>query len=303
MKLIILGTLFGLAMVLVNGKFNIYHWNQNTSRTVPYFFHGSVSNHNKNMVRSTMAQFNGRSCIRFIDVVSAKSAPRHHLKIKIGKRSCQDSKGNQRFGGRVVNKDQEVLLETTYQLGDTPKCRKVTMTERRVRVHPKNETIIRGGVMYMLFKVLGAIDTHKRMDRDDYIEYHPECVNKKYRKYFEKVKFNFPTDCILPYNCESLMHFKSSCSGGWCDSAVDCLVLRPKSERCKKINLTITDFGSNNPVIDDWDMVNQYYGCGEGDQGFMTSCFRQEPIDIAIRKSQEGRERREKKEERQGRRK
>ena len=110
MKLIILGTLFGLAMVLVNGKFNIYHWNQNSSKTVPYFFHGSVSNHNKNMVRSTMAQFNGKSCIRFIDVDSAKSAPRHHLKIKIGKRSCQDSKGNQRFGGRVVNKDQEVFF-------------------------------------------------------------------------------------------------------------------------------------------------------------------------------------------------
>ena len=81
MKLIILGTLFGLAMVLVNGKFNIYHWNH---RTVPYFFHGSVSNNNKNMVRST----------------------------------------------------------------------KVTMTHWGVKVHPKNETIIRGGVMYMLFKVL-----------------------------------------------------------------------------------------------------------------------------------------------------
>ena len=171
------------------------------------------------------------------------------------------------------------------------------MTEWGVRVHPKNETIIRGGLMYMLFKVLGVIDTHKRMDRDDYVEYHPECVNKKYRKYFEKVKFNIPTDCVLPYNCESLMHFKSSCSGGWCESAKDCLVLRPKSERCKKINLTITDFGSNNPVRDDWEMVNQYYGCQsrEGYQGFMTSCFRQEPIDIAIRKSQEGRERREKK--------
>ena len=141
-------------------------------------------------------------------------------------------------------------------------------------------------VVDMLFKVLGVIDTHKRMDRDDYVEYHPECVNKKYRKYFEKVKFNFPTDCVLPYNCESLMHFKSSCSGGWCKSAADCQVLRPKSERCKKINLTITDFGSNNPVRDDWEMVNQYYGC-EGDNagGYLTSC---------THLSQEFRDRREK---------
>lgn len=103
-------------------------------------------------------------------------------------------------------------------------------------------------VAHEMLHVLGLFHEQQRPDRDNYVDYHPECVNPGSEGNFTKLSSE---DALGPYDLASLMHYRgtSQCA---------------KDEDDKCICDTLTYAGTDDPV------VSPTSGC---DQGADPICF------------------------------
>jgi len=231
MNIFLLGTvlLSLLSQVRAQDNARLYQWN----KTVPYFFSGNVTAEDKVMIQTQMKLIEDNTCVEFKEVTQ-QSAPSHRLKITVGEVSCWAG-----FVGDVSisSNTEELHLHTYYQLTDQTEC--------------ETDSYISGGVINKLFRVLGAIDTHRRLDRDQYVDYNEDCFNYPY--VFTKSDFNLPSDDI-PYKCNSIMHIQF----GFHHGEEDCpwLTAQDGNDDCKVL-------GSNVPIPEDWKMLKTYQCGGE----------------------------------------
>jgi len=215
---------------------------------VPYYFSNRVTQQDKMFLKKQMEIIESKTCVRFIEH-SQFPIPSHHMKIDIGPESCAESRGFGQWarfhaGVKTGQNGLEVLFESKYQFVDQSVCL---------------EHIGRG-VIHELFHVLGAIHTHKRMDRDDYITYNRWCLRDQSfvtRSQFDKEEFPLPTDTEeIKYEFASIMHYGcdtlSKCQGGGCQ----CNTIEPKD------GTPCSALGSNPlPTDTDWEMIRQWH-CG-----------------------------------------
>ena len=229
---------------------DLYKWD----KVVSYFFAAGVTVKDKAFIEKQMRLVEEKTCVTFTKV-SENSAPDHHLEIKVGQGSCSPNPGFVSFGGGVghcsafqggcVNSfGKKMIFNSQAQLADNPLC--------------EGSTALSGGVLHELMHVLGAMHTHKRMDRDKYIDYRKECLmDPYYEAQFNKEEQTLPSDG-LNYEYGSIMHY--GC-GTWARST-DCPTIKPKSGDCSLI-------GKSQATQQDWKMIRQYQ-C-DGDTGTATT--------------------------------
>jgi len=217
---------------------DFYRWD---GGKVPYYFSNRVTQQDKMFVKKQMEIIESNTCVRFIEH-SQSPIPSHHMKIDTGPESCVISDGFSRayrFGAGVKTGQNglEVLFESRYQIVDQSGC-----LEHNGR-----------GVIHELFHALGAIHTHKRMDRDDYITYDRRCLidqSEVTRHQFDKEEYPLQTDTEeIEYEFASIMHYGcGTFSNGQCNT------IEPKD------GTPCSALGSNPlPTDTDWEMIRQWH--------------------------------------------
>jgi len=217
---------------------DLFKWKDNT---VPYYFDTGVSAGDKYLFRDQMDIIEANTCITF-EETDLQFAPIHRLKITTDwQTSCMYSDYNSyypRFHGQVSSSEisiaeEEVILEIFHQLTDNHGC--------------VGDHIFSGGVLHELMHALGAIHTQQRVDRDEYIIYHEQCVQPNRKDQYRKQEDN-PVDFSVPYRCDSIMHYKDTAGSNGCPT----MEPRPGNTNCNR-------FGSDNPIEEDWSMLNLYH--------------------------------------------
>ena len=194
----------------------LYQWN----KTVPYFFYGKVTARDKVMIHTQMKLIENNTCVKFKEVTQ-QSAPSHRLVITVGGY----------YGGVFISNTEELHLNIACKLKDHAEC--------------ENGSIRSGNVINKLMRVLGAIETHLRMDRDQYIQFNLDCV--AYGSWFTKKDFILPSEGI-PYKCNSIMHAHNGYP--FCPTF-----------KVQEGNDDCTVMGSDVPIPEDWKMLEKYQ-CG-----------------------------------------
>jgi len=211
---------------------DLFKWKDNT---VPYYFDTGVSAGDKDLFREQMDIIEAKTCITF-EETELQFAPMHRLKIKTDwRQSCSPKPKVYSFSGQVKTfwRSTEVLLEIDHQLTDNPSC--------------VYASIFSGGVLHELMHALGAIHTQQRSDRDKYIIYHEQCVQPNRKDQYRKQEDNH-VDFSVPYRCDSIMHYKDTAGSNGCPT----MEPRPGNTNCNR-------FGSDNPIEEDWSMLNLYH--------------------------------------------
>jgi len=217
---------------------------------IPYFFEGTVSADDMDLIKSQMTLVEEKTCLQF-SAEPQENAPRKHLRISVNQTQCNDADGKMRFKGRVDfpedkkdkdEEDGEILFQSSF-----------TLTDGECKNHGEK---VRGGILGMLFSALGATHTHRRPDRDQYIQIKTDCIPEKYLKMFEIIDNPSSMAMSVPYACDSLMHYRndsgSNCKDDSCGGFCPTIVAKPGNDDCDKI-------GSYEANAEDWLMLNRYH--------------------------------------------
>jgi len=164
-----------------------FRWNQGI---VPFYFQ-SMTNADRRVIRTAMDSIEQRTCLRFREQKGPLSG--HHLKVAGSGTTCLAGPGNvptfSATVGAVPPNKTQVLLQSYYQLADSPRC--------------VNES--RGGLLHELFHVFGVMHTQKRPDRDRHVRILKENIQDPW-----EYSYDICHECKdygVPYDCDSIMHF------------------------------------------------------------------------------------------------
>eukprot|EP00092_Neocalanus_flemingeri_P004831 GFUD01005199.1.p1 GENE.GFUD01005199.1~~GFUD01005199.1.p1 ORF type:complete len:265 (-),score=41.38 GFUD01005199.1:291-1085(-) len=213
----------------------VYLWKEGGDTIVPYFFDDGVSGKDRMVIKGQMKLIEDNTCIKY-EETTYQDAPPHRLKIMVDQSTCSSKEYSMRFTGYVKhNGEEEVLLHSYYQLTDKETCELEGFAKW-----------IRRDVLHELMHTLGAIHTHQRADRDDYIIVHNECIILGYENQYSVLGYN-TLSIEIPYKCNSIMHSENSTFSNGCPT----MTPRPDNTDCRQM-------GSFEPTDEDWDMLNKY---------------------------------------------
>eukprot|EP00092_Neocalanus_flemingeri_P012877 GFUD01013873.1.p1 GENE.GFUD01013873.1~~GFUD01013873.1.p1 ORF type:complete len:265 (+),score=43.29 GFUD01013873.1:42-836(+) len=213
----------------------VYLWKEGGDTIIPYFFDDGVTEKDRMVIKGQMKLIEDKTCIKY-EETTYQDAPPHRLKIMVDQSTCSSKEYSLRFAGYVThNGEEEVLLHSYYQLTDKETCELEGFAKW-----------IRRDVLHELMHTLGAIHTHQRADRDDYIIVHNECIMQGAEDLYSKVGYN-TLSIEIPYKCNSIMHYENSTFSNGCPT----MTPRPDNTDCSQM-------GSFEPIDEDWDMLNKY---------------------------------------------
>ena len=209
------------------------NWSVDPNNKVPrisYFFHSSVKKMDKKVIKAAMKIISGKTCIIFnlVQENNENNAPLHHLEIVI-KTQTQFCESN---GGVVKSVDGsggKVKMSFDYSFRCGQKPWEINL------------------VLHELGHVLGLAHTHRRPDRENFVNINQKCIKEKERPQFSPLKWNEAETCDVPYKCNSMMHYKANVFSNGCDT------FSAKPGKCEE------GIGGKEPIKEDWDLINRIH--------------------------------------------
>ena len=201
-------------------------WYNDYNNKIPYYFHGAFSQRDRKRVKEQMRKIKQNTCISFREMSNNEiHTTRHKLRIfRRNKRRCDAAK--------VWTERPEVRMRFSG-----PNCPPAL-------------------IMHELGHVLGLLHTHKRHDRNEYINVDQNCVETldKERDFDPLGKYDAPTHDI-DYQCNSIMHYPNYKE--WpCKP-----ITEGRKSNCKNGRIGYHDF--QDPLPEDWDLINKEH-CYDG---------------------------------------
>jgi len=181
-----------------------------------------------------------KTCIRFWYHQNPRTVPTHHLIIKgrLNKRSCSN-------GGGVGRDEENNNVVMSLNLPSAYRCK------RRAQAL----------IYHEMGHVMGIMHTQKRKDRDNYVIFNENCVQRTRRALyqFSHIPEHLPYK-QLDYECNSIMHYyanayKRNFDSCW-NNECRCNVLSPRpGSTCKAIAPSMV------PTPQDWKLINMAQRC------------------------------------------
>ena len=208
-----------------------WNWNTEPGNKVPiisYFFHTSVKPMDNKVIQDAMSKIEDKTCIKF-KYVPEHEAPIHHLEISI-QTQTEDCKSNAGGVKSVDGSAGKVKMYFKYSL----RCQ-----DSSVHVNL---------VLHEFGHVLGLAHTHRRPDRDEFVNIHENCIKKGKKSQFSLLKWTEAKRCGVPYKCNSMMHYGATTMSAGCDT------ISEKSGKCG-----LDRIGGDIPIKEDWDLINRIH--------------------------------------------
>ena len=202
-----------------------FYWNDNQ---VPYFFNSNIQENDKELIKEAMETMEQNTCITFVEG-QENAMPEHHLEVFIEYQPNDCIMGNSAF---VMN--QGVATKLTMSFERSFEC---------------------GGqknlILHELGHVLGLAHTHKRPDRDQFIQVNYDCIEQGQKSQFELLNENDVDTFGVPYKCNSMMHYNNRIFS----KGNGCPTISAQPGQCEE------GIGGDAPIPEDWEIINKAYTC------------------------------------------
>lgn len=223
---------------------------------VPFVFDNAVKEDQKPAFRNAMKKYEDNTCIRFKEYT--RNVPAHHLYIwtedwsdfpenaDLHTPNCDINYGN--------NADGQVYWDDDPRASKRVYLRIEYKTKAGISCPKEDEELI----LHELGHIFGMRHTQRRPDFNKYIKINWDCVDSTSEGNFKTVDSYKSFTCGFPYQCNSIMHYKSNWGKNYTPECRNMDVIESiNPSQCPEVGFT------NKPTKQDWDFINLIEQCDE----------------------------------------